>query len=77
MSNYFSFLICDHGEIVNLYYNGIPLGTITDGEFKAREGLQMENLPQPCPFKTRDDLVDRIYQHLRRLQIPHREPPKK
>lgn len=35
MSNYRSFLICDHGHRQDLYYEGLPIGIVKDGQFES------------------------------------------
>ena len=67
--NYFSFLICNHsnGEVVNFYYNGIPLGVCTHGDYaRATHGPQalpigIQQLPGPCPFKTGAELKAELH----------------
>lgn len=66
---YFSFLLCDHGEIVNLYFNGMPLGTIKAGvfhphEFTTPDGgkrtITINDLPEPCRFKDWAELAEHV-----------------
>lgn len=32
-TNYYSFLICDHGNEQHIYVNGLPIGKIENGQF--------------------------------------------
>lgn len=37
MKPYTSFLICFHGDITNVYQEGLPLGVIRDGKFEVHK----------------------------------------
>lgn len=67
--NYFSFLICNHSDHIDIYYNGIPLGVIKDDKFAphhfktpggAANEVRVQDLPEPCPFNSFAELLAEI-----------------
>jgi hypothetical protein len=79
--DYFSFTICDHGAIINFYYNGVPIGTITNGKFVVHHfqrgdqkiPLTIQDLPQPCKFQTIGHLQEHLFNLIESLSIATRK----
>ncbi len=51
MNDYVSFLVCDRGEVSELYVNGLSIGTMRSGKFerhelkdKRLEGIDLDRL---------------------------------
>lgn len=77
-SSYFSFLICFHPNIINIYYTGIHIGSIHNGEFKLCETvlangekipLQIKSLPEPRPFATVEELKKLVIDVVNSIKI--------
>ena len=77
---YFSFLITSHedGKLVAAYVNGMPIGQIQNGEFKPHgfvypKGepvlVNINNLPDPFPFKSLDEMKATLHQLIDKLEI--------
>lgn len=80
MSSYYSFLVCAHPEHVDLYYCGMPLGSITAHGFElhqflnsatgTRRPLTLDDLPHPCPFETVEELKTALREFVGAIQLP-------
>ena len=79
-SPYFSFLLCSHesGALINVYVNGMPMGTIRAGVFEPHgfiypQGepvlIRLNNLPKPFPFKTLGDMKAMLHEAIDKLSI--------
>ncbi len=78
---YWSFLICSHqnGAIVNAYFNGLPIGVITNGVFNPAKvtvpglpngrAITMQDLMDPCPFETIEDMKINLWAIIANLTI--------
>jgi hypothetical protein len=75
---YFSFLLCFHAGVTNVYYNGRPVGVIRGGKFEVHQfvmpdqttrPLTVKDLGDPCPFKSIDDLKEHVIAAVRAIQI--------
>lgn len=78
MFNYYSFLICVHPTQVDIYYCGMPLGKIENGQFIIHEFLNpdttkrtltLQDLPNPCPFNSIDELKIAIHSFVDQIHM--------
>lgn len=76
-NKYFSFLLCVRDSGVDIYYNGIPIGVIKNGEFKIhqfimpdgeKKDLTINNLPEPCEFKSLEELKNCIIEYISKIK---------
>jgi hypothetical protein len=67
--NYFSFLLCFHSKVINVYYCGLPLGCVEDNLFQlhqftnadgSKRKLTINDLPEPCPFGSLEEVINNI-----------------
>jgi hypothetical protein len=76
-NSYFSFLICSHPDLINIYYTGIHIGSIHKGEFKIckiKQGdiereLTIQDLPDPCPFSTIEELKNYLIEIIKKINL--------
>ncbi len=78
-SNYFSFLLCFHTKQTDIYCNGLPIGQLINGEFKlhsyklpdgSTRPLVLQDLGNPCPFNSVEELKNRVIEAIRTINIP-------
>lgn len=76
-SNYFSFLICSHPNIINIYYTGVHIGSIHNGNFilnklKRANGEESEitinDLPN-CEFDSINTLKEYLFDVIDKIKL--------
>lgn len=74
---YFSFLLCFHEKVTNVYYNGRPIGVISNGKFAVAEviqrgvkrGVRLSDLLDPCPFENVEELKNAVIDAIQSIQL--------
>lgn len=55
---YTSFLVCIHDSIINLYVEGLPIGTIQNGKFQVHHLTLPDGTKKPVEINR--ELLDKI-----------------
>lgn len=79
MDPYFSFLICDHGNIKNIYINGCPVGVVEDGNFAPKsftnpqngdkKAISFEGIRDPIPVESLAELKSRLIDIINKIEL--------
>jgi hypothetical protein len=89
MSNpqeYFSFLICSRSHIVQLYFNGRPIGEIKGNSFQAHEftlldgskkTITINEITEPFPFKDIEELKSYLIEAIQSIKLAEIPEPAK
>ena len=76
--SYFSLLFCCRAAQTDIYYNGLPIGQIINGQFKIHQfklpdgslrPLTLQDFAHPCPFNSIQELKDKILETVGKIEI--------
>ena len=77
-SPYFSFLICAHPYNVGVYYNGMPIGVVSNNKFNPYEFIllngdkkviTLNEIKEPFPFKDLGELKTYLIEVVNSIQL--------